>query len=737
MPPGEPLPSPAFRDDIIRMRRLLRHLRSFLRFQPGKPAVWSGFRAAVAVTVPFFVLSLAGFPQAGWTGLTGLLVTLADRGGSYVSRAKVMGITTLTGALVGAIAAPLGDRTWPDAGLLLFGVGAATFLRCFGETAGSTGEKLAVIFVASLGAPAVGLHGASERGAALLIGGVWAMLQALVLWPVHPYLPARKAIADVYWTLADGAAELARLTREGADPQRWEAAVARHSPIRLKIEHARETLAATRVGRNDEPRRSEHLLVLLEHSEPIIALLLALAQVMESASAEAKLKRTRDRVARVCEGYAAFARRVAAVARDPAHPERHVPAASPVDPRAVAQAEAEAEPEQQMPSSVTELIARLRNYESAVDATATELQRGHPVTREVARLPVATRSWKERFIDPVLENLSADSVVLHHALRAGIVATAALLAVRAAGLGEAHWVVLSAIGILQPYSGSTEQRAIQRVTGTLVGATLAAALAGAVESQLVLFVFIGVLTATSVSLLPLNFGAFQVLLTPDFLLLATLRAGDWTIAENRALGVLIACVIALAGTWLLWPMPERRRFSDAAAAVLRADGQYLREIAAHGSGTQPQVGAVRREFGLRLLDAEASFERLMAEYRGPAHRLEPAMAVLTYSRRLAASLTALGEQLPVVENPQVLEEVAQDASGTLESLADALDQGELPPPMSAIPVRSPGEDPVSGVLAERVPRQLEILHGAVERLNAEEIITTRAPSRLAARPAPA
>ena len=56
---------------------------------------------------------------------------------------------------------------------------------------------------------------------------------------------------------------------------------------------------------------------------------------------------------------------------------------------------------------------------------------------------------------------------------------------------EVNAVVLSAIGILQPYSGSTEERAVQRVTGTMLGATLAAFIALRAESALVLLLVIG------------------------------------------------------------------------------------------------------------------------------------------------------------------------------------------------------------------------------------------------------
>jgi len=694
------------------MHRLLRHIRRFFRLQPGRPAWVSGIRAALAVTVPFSIATVLGFRDAGWTGLTGLLVTLANPGGAYQGRARVMGAVAILGALVGTLAALAGGNLWLDATLLLVGVFAMTFARVFGDTVGSVGDKLAVIFVASLGVHAVELDAAVTRGAALLFGGTWAMLQSLLLWPLHPYLPSRKAIARVYTELGDGARELAALARAAAPTEEWEGAIARHSPIRIQIEEARQTLATTRVGRGDETERGEHLLVLLEQSEQALAVLFALTQAMEVASHEPRLRHVREEVARACERYAAISHRVAAISREPE-------TAGVYWPRIPTNAEEfglEGKWLRQTPVSVLELLARLRECAGAIQRAATDMRRGAPVSVGNPEAPLALMRQRP-LLETLKENLDPHSVALRHALRAGTVAAVALIVTRVLKLGEPFWVVLAAIGILQPYSANTEERALQRVTGTLVGGTLAAIIATVVGSQLVLVLVIGVLTATSVSLLPLNFGAFQILLTPDFLLLATLSTGDWSVAENRALGVLVACALALTGVWLLWPYPERRRFPDAAASVLRADGNYFRQVAASRSGTEPQVNAARRDFGLALLDAEASLERLMAEYRGPAHRLEPAMALLTYSRRLAASVTALGEQKAVARSSDMLEVVATSASGALDALADSLRQGQTPPPIPALPVRELVDDPVSGKLIERVPRQLEILHGAVEKLS--------------------
>jgi len=211
-----------------------------------------------------------------------------------------------------------------------------------------------------------------------------------------------------------------------------------------------------------------------------------------------------------------------------------------------------------------------------------------------------------------------------------------------------------------------------------------------------------------------------VLLTPAFVLLAEMgmRSGEH-LAGTRVLNTLLGGALALLGAWLLWPSPERRRFPELAAAALRADGAYLREVAAHVGATDPAVRAARRHLGRTLVEAEASFQRLVAEYHGPPEVLEPAMALLTYARRFATAVTTLSVERAGAPEPEALRQLAQASGEALESLAQALVERRAPEPLRPLSVPAAHDDALYGALLERVPRQLGVLHGAVARLTRE------------------
>src|SRR5450759_3017308 len=101
-------------------------------------------------------------------------------------------------------------------------------------------------------------------------------------------------------------------------------------------------------------------------------------------------------------------------------------------------------------------------------------------------IPTRTR-WQPRasFEEPREEHalwnsframLSPGSLIVRFALRVAVVTTIAVALTELLELKRGYWVTITVIVILQPYTGVTLTRAVQRVLGTVLGALLAAAL---------------------------------------------------------------------------------------------------------------------------------------------------------------------------------------------------------------------------------------------------------------------
>jgi uncharacterized membrane protein YccC len=195
---------------------------------------------------------------------------------------------------------------------------------------------------------------------------------------------------------------------------------------------------------------------------------------------------------------------------------------------------------------------------------------------------------------------------------------------------------------------------------------------------------------------PINFGLYAALVTPVFVLMAETLEGDFHLVPTRIASNLIGGAFALAGAYLLWPQRERSQLPVYLAALLEEVRSYARAVLAGAS--RSELFAHRRRVGLAAANAEASLQRLLAEPHREAE-VEPAMAVLAWTRRLIGSLNALW----IGPHPPGGPLDAERLDAALAELAAAAREGR--PPRLEPP--EPAED--------RVWRQISVLHGALRR----------------------
>ncbi|RYZ37460.1 MAG: FUSC family protein [Myxococcaceae bacterium] len=692
---------------------LPRHVAGLFRFQPGQPAVAAGVRTGLALGVPLLASALLQMPQASWAGMAGLFVALVDKGGPYRTRARAMGAMTVLGALVGFIIA-LPSPFWVDVALTFFWVTACGFARSYGDTPGILGMLLANLFVVSLALPAHSPKAVLMQAAFFVAGGLWSMFLALVLWPLRPYRPARLAIATCYEELASVSDAVAGWPLEG--PSRvgtWEA-VQRAARMRQSLETARATLGATRQGRQEESGRGEHLLVLLEDADAMSLLLTAMAEALDEAPREGACREARTEAQRTLRSLAVDLRGVVgALARGT------VPVPTSWDAEAVTRGvQAEGgltEPARSQYAHVAGLLGRLREHSAVAVDVASRLESGEPLperdTKPFSMDPGQERGWWAVLRD----HLTPESVVFRHALRLGLTATVATALAEGLGFNHWYWVTITVIVVLQPYAGLTMEKGLQRVAGTLVGSVLAMGLVHVLPARWMMLAAIVLLICVSVSVRPLNFTVFQVLLAPALVLLAELQTGDWQLAGVRILNTLLGGALALVGMRLLWPSPEHARFPEEVASVLRADRDYLREVARTPVPSEPDLREARRKVGVALLSAEASFQRLLSEWKGPAKELEPGMALITFARRFTAAVTALAASR-AWHTTSDLGPVVRYASDALDELSAALVARRVPGGLQREAPCVEGADALARTQVSRLVRQLGVLHHAVERM---------------------
>jgi uncharacterized membrane protein YccC len=710
-----------------------RNVRAATVVTKARPAYAAGLRAALATVVPLIVAQSLGLTGGTWMSLAGFGGALADKGGSYSARAATIASLVAFGTIavfIGAVAL----HQLPVAVLLTFSVAVVCSLgRAWGNAGASVGGSVLNMFVISLAYPVSGLVDALGRAGYVIVGGAWAGLIALVLWPIRPYRPARLAVAECFRSLADYVGQVVDAI-DSADHGEDERLPAGSLVVRAALEHAQATLATIRRGRPGESGRGERLLVLRETADRLFGTLLALVDTVAVIPAPVRTAERQDAILAALRDLMGVLRELAAHVEE----ERQRGATAVAFSGAVLRHRLTRQLDGASPSGLTvtgefawadaqythaaALIDRCAQFAGVAAATVAALDGGAhaPVPTVVPEAEEATEP--PSLLAPLRSVLSHDSLVLRHALRVGLVTAVAVLLAGLLALPRGYWVTITVVIILQPYTGATTLKAVQRSLGTVIGAVLTAALGAVFHDPRALLVMSFIFAGVSVALLPINYTAFSVFLTPTFMLLAEASAGDWHLAGVRVLDTVIGGILALAGARLLWPAPEWKRLPAYLAACLRANREYLGTVVTVFADRSDAAGrlmrARRRDAALAAINAEESFQRLLGEHAGSADALARAMTLLTYIRRFTVSIAALAVSRHEVDpaTATVLQQFAATAAARLDTAAARLESSlptsESPPAPPSNDVRP--ADPIVRARLTRLSRQLETLTTAAE-----------------------
>ena len=152
-----------------------------------------------------------------------------------------------------------------------------------------------------------------------------------------------------------------------------------------------------------------------------------------------------------------------------------------------------------------------------------------------------------------------------------------------------------------------------------------------------------------------------------------------------------------------------------------------------------RIIAQRRQTGLAIGNAQASFQGLLREPKMHPELVEPGMTLLVYLGRFTSAITVLAAHLEhfrlTVPLPELATFVSQ-ISLVLEQLADAVEQEIIPPPLPDLEATLHRIQPHLQALRTARVRELEIDRGntptrqAVIDLEGDSYAVTKKPQRL-------
>ena len=547
-------------------------LAELVRPKPA-PLPWPDMiRATLAICVPLGTGFAVGKPSIGLLPATGgLLGTMTDRGGSYLSRVERISAVGVFGGAVGlAIGSAIHGRGWIAVVALVVLAGVSGVLSSMGDVGSQIGLQLLVYAALGIG-PIGALRPVWHTAVGFLVGVIWALVLILPSWLLSPYGQDRRAVAAVYQALADQLASI------GTD-----AFTAQRQAVTTAIGAAYDELLTARAIAPGRSQARMRLVAALNASN-----------LMSQAITTLGVAGTRPPPLAIDT-----VRRLADTITTKGQPPT-IPAAWDASPGTLA----------------------LRDAMAGVARVLSRDWSPGDRTQAVLRDELRERSG---VADRILKVVGGGQISRTFVVRLMACMGAAGLVTEVLPLARSYWVPLTVAIVLKPDYGSVFARAVQRGIGTVVGAVAGAVLLALFHGAWLLIPF-GVLAA----LLPYgrsrNYGLLATFLTPLVVLLVDLlKPIGWRLAGDRLVDTLIGCAIVLVIGFAPWPMSWYAhlpgKFGQAALDVCG----YMREAlgasgvssaaSSAGSGASPAVRArrLRSTYGA-LGDLRAEFQRTMSE----------------------------------------------------------------------------------------------------------------------------
>jgi uncharacterized membrane protein YccC len=653
------------------MRALLNRFRELLQSGPNRIALSTALRGTVATVVPLVLLPHIGLGDIAYPAVVGALATsMVDVGGPYRTRLVGMLFQALGGPLLLLLGSVAGEHWWLAA-LVMAAIGIASgLIRALGPGGASLGINTAVAFLVGL---QVGDTGVPSAPWALGYGagGLWTIVVALSLWQLRPYRRLEQEVAGAWEAVATLVTALAA-SEDGsvvARQRREQRIAAAHAAARNGVEQVRTSIGEMRAGTAGPGTTMAQLVVLLNAAARIGAAVVALCEVAAPAGA--------DRPAATAE----LARACRAVARVLVDGKGEPPLADLRRRLETARAEVGTVQER---ADLLAWAQALRHFDNAEEALRL-LFEGRRRFWELSRLPFAHRLPKGAVVDALRTHLTPRSAIFRHAVRvAGVTAleTAGLAFFR---LPRGIWLPMTSLVVMQPDYGGTVARALQRTLGTIIGAALAGVLLATLHGTALYDGAIGLLLFATFLLIRQRYSYGITFLTPLIILLIGIGSADpWIDLAERVAYTVAGALLALAAGYLIWPRWEREQLRDRLAAAILADKAYLDAVlsamAAPAPEASAEISALRRQSEIAVANADAGFQRMLAEPASKTPLVAAGFALLVYLHRLCRHTIALAAQLGAAAPPEPLGDLRRLLGAALDGAAQAVREGGPPAP---------------------------------------------------------
>jgi uncharacterized membrane protein YccC len=184
-----------------------------------------------------------------------------------------------------------------------------------------------------------------------------------------------------------------------------------------------------------------------------------------------------------------------------------------------------------------------------------------------------------------------------------------------------YWILITIVVIIKPAFSLTRERNIQRLTGTLIGITIALFLLFYIQNTVILLLLGAVFLLTFFTFNRTRHLLSVIALTPMIILVLYIYGNSgWGFVLERIYDTLIGCAIAFAATYM-FPSWESSRIPFLCRELLKANTHYLEKLLDAVSGrplSRTSYKLARKSVYIEQANLSSAFQRMLGE---PKHRV--------------------------------------------------------------------------------------------------------------------
>ena len=624
-----------------------------------------GLRTTLAILLPALLGAQWGQFAAGITISTGAVcLSVTDTPGPF--RHRLFGQLAALGLVFGAswltaLLAPHREWLGLEITLLAFGL---TMLLVWGVRAGSVGSATMLGLVLTLAHPPEGWLASLLHAGLLALGGGWYLLLALVQVQVQPYRSAQQALGESLRALAKFLELKSIFYDERTDlDDDYRRLVAQQVAVNEKQEAVRDVIFRTRQIVSESTPTSRRLVLTFTESvdlyEHITAGYYDYAALRQAFGSTGVLGEIRALLARLATDLDYLGEAIVANRPHGSPPPDRLPELTRLQTRI------NALPAPDPATGVGTLVLKkilvnLRDLTRRITSIRRYFDEAQAA--EAAPDPGRVASHRQFVAEQVLDwhtfgqNLTLSSSVFRHAVRMAVACTVAYWLAALLWHGQHnYWILMTVSLMLKPGFSLTRQRNTERITGTLVGGLMGAAILWAVPNGDARFGFLLVFMVVAYSFQRTKYLVTVIFLTAYLLIMFSfLGLGYLGVIQERVTDTLLGCAISLATAYLLFPRWEGEQLPDLLAATLRANQAYLRQLADRLAGREVPLTTyrlLRKDVYVASANLAAAFQRMLSEPRRTRRQPTEVHQFVVLNHILSANISALTTTLEEEEGP--------------------------------------------------------------------------------------